>query len=234
MASPLIKQRSLVSQTIDLIRERISTRAWPIGHRLPAESVLAEELGVGRNTVREAVRVLSHSKVLDVRQGDGTFVRLAVDPAETIEQLNDSSFREQLELQCMLEAEAASLASQRRTEADIAELDRLLEQRGEYDTSTAFAEFMERDREFHHAIVRASHNGALLSLYEFFESTISGRLDEALKGTAYAEPGLDSHRQIVRAIDAQQPAIAAQTVRDTYVPLFEQLAAVEQGPQGNA
>src|SRR5690242_21268151 len=64
---------------IDKIRERIVSGAWGPGERLPKESELAAELGLSRNSLREAVRALSQLRVLEVRQGDGTYVS-SLDP----------------------------------------------------------------------------------------------------------------------------------------------------------
>ncbi|PRC57877.1 GntR family transcriptional regulator, partial [Mycobacterium sp. ITM-2017-0098] len=65
----------LVDQVIDQLRHTIASGEWPVGRRIPNETVLVESLGVGRNPVREAVRALAHAGLLDVRQGDGTYVR---------------------------------------------------------------------------------------------------------------------------------------------------------------
>ncbi|WP_163535701.1 FadR/GntR family transcriptional regulator, partial [Klebsiella pneumoniae] len=66
---PQAPRRSLVDSTIELIRGQIEGGAWKVGERIPREQELAEMLEVGRNTVREAIRVLSHGQVLEVRQG---------------------------------------------------------------------------------------------------------------------------------------------------------------------
>src|SRR3989441_5613163 len=65
---------SVTDDAIDKIRERIVSGAWSAGDRLPKESELAAELGLSRNSLREAVRALSQLRVLEVRQGDGTYV----------------------------------------------------------------------------------------------------------------------------------------------------------------
>lgn len=223
-----VKPRSLVAQTIDLFRERIKSGEWPLGHRLPTEGMLAEALEVGRNTVREAIRVLSHAGVLEVRQGDGTYVRLTIDPAETIAQLHAGSLREHLELQCMLEAEAAAYAAQRRNDGDIARLNALLMHRGEFDNAEPTADLMQRDRAFHLALVQAAHNSALLSLYLFFSATIDNRLQYRLGDTGYAEPGLAAHVVIVDAIKQSDAGAASHAVRAIYTPLFEQLKAIAE------
>jgi len=69
------RRSGLVDQVIDQLRQAIADGEWPVGQRIPAEPELVAALGVGRNTVREAVRALSHAGLLEVRQGDGTFVR---------------------------------------------------------------------------------------------------------------------------------------------------------------
>src|SRR4030081_3471868 len=65
---------SVTDDAIDKIRERIVSGAWGAGDRLPKESELAAELGLSRNSLREAVRALSPLRVLDVKQGDGGYV----------------------------------------------------------------------------------------------------------------------------------------------------------------
>lgn len=66
--SPLIK-RSLVDQALEQLRRRISDGVWPVGQRLPTEPELVAELGISRNTVREAMRVLAFSGLIEIRQG---------------------------------------------------------------------------------------------------------------------------------------------------------------------
>ena len=70
--SPLIK-RSLVDQALDQLRLRINQGIWTVGQRLPTEPELATELGISRNTVREAMRVLAFSGLIEIRQGDGSY-----------------------------------------------------------------------------------------------------------------------------------------------------------------
>ncbi|MFL6532108.1 MAG: FadR/GntR family transcriptional regulator, partial [Pseudomonas sp.] len=81
--SPLIK-RSLVDQALEQLRQRISDGVWAVGQRLPTEPELVAELGISRNTVREAMRVLAFSGLIEIRQGDGSYVRAVVDPLDTL------------------------------------------------------------------------------------------------------------------------------------------------------
>src|SRR5690242_18569716 len=65
----------LVDQVIAQLREQISSGEWPVGSKIPTEPDLVAALGVGRNTLREAVRALAHLGLLESRQGAGTYVR---------------------------------------------------------------------------------------------------------------------------------------------------------------
>lgn len=144
-----VDRRSLVASVIDVLRLKVRDGTWQVGSRIPPEIELAAGFGVGRNTVREAIRVLSHSGMLEVRQGDGTYVRRAVDPAETIQRINRSSLREHLEMQSILEAEAARFAARRRTDADIQVLKATVVLLGSRLPEEDFESFMRRDRAFH-------------------------------------------------------------------------------------
>lgn len=117
---PLIK-RSLVDQALEQLRLRITQGAWAIGQRLPTEPELAAELGISRNTVREAMRVLAFSGLIDVRQGDGSYLRAVADP-RICSRPCPSAPEHARETRQILEVEAVGLAALRRTEQDLKEL----------------------------------------------------------------------------------------------------------------
>ncbi|OTI02669.1 hypothetical protein CAZ07_35975, partial [Pseudomonas aeruginosa] len=94
--APLIK-RSLVDQALEQLRLRISQGVWAIGERLPTEPELSAVLGISRNTVREAMRVFAFSGLLEIRQGDGSYLRSMTDPLVTIRALSHCTL-EQLRL----------------------------------------------------------------------------------------------------------------------------------------
>ncbi|WP_347340841.1 FadR/GntR family transcriptional regulator [Rhodopseudomonas boonkerdii] len=218
-----IPRRSLVEATLDLIRARIEDGTWKVGDKLPREAELAEALQVGRNTVREAVRVLSHSNVLEVRQGDGTYVRLRTDPAETMRRIGRSGLRDHFELRAMLETEAARLAAQRRTDDDLAELNRLLGERGEIPTTGDLADFIDRDLAFHMGIAHAAHNTALEELYRYFAASVRSNIYTVLTERGLPEPDAAAHAKILAEISAANPERAAKAARDAIKPLIAKL-----------
>jgi DNA-binding FadR family transcriptional regulator len=166
-AVPLATTRrtGLVEQVIDQMRQAITTGEWAVGERIPTEPELVSVLGVGRNTVREAVRALAHAGLLEVRQGDGTFVRATSELSGAVRRLCGSQLREVLEVRRTLEVEGARLAASARTDAEIEELTALLAARDRALDERQWTQFVDIDAEFHLFVVRCSHNKLLAELY---------------------------------------------------------------------
>lgn len=158
------RRTGLVDQVIDQLRQSVTSGEWSLGQRIPNETVLVESLCVGRNTVREAVRALAHAGILEVRQGDGTYVRATSEVSGALRRLCGAELRDVLEVRRGLEVEGARLAAARHTAADVAEMRELLARRDALvagDTD----DFARADAEFHLAVVRSSHNVTLTELY---------------------------------------------------------------------
>ncbi|GAB3234910.1 FadR/GntR family transcriptional regulator [Mycolicibacterium hippocampi] len=159
------RRAGLVEQVIDQLRHAVTAGEWPVGQRIPNEAVLVESLGVGRNTVREAVRALAHAGILEVRQGDGTYVRATSEVSGALRRLCGAELRDVLQVRRGLEVEGTRLAAANRTEADLAELTALLARRDQCQAAGDTDEFARADAEFHLAVVRSSHNPMLTELY---------------------------------------------------------------------
>jgi DNA-binding FadR family transcriptional regulator len=159
------RRASLVDQVIDQMRRAISDGDWAVNHRIPPEPELVSALGVGRNTVREAVRALSHAGLLEVRQGDGTFVRATSEISGALRRMCGSELREVLEVRRVLEVEGARLAAINRTDAELDGLAEVLAERNAAVAERRFDKATDIDTRFHQAVVRASHNALLTELY---------------------------------------------------------------------
>jgi DNA-binding FadR family transcriptional regulator len=159
------RRAGLVDQVIEQLRTSVSSGEWPVGERIPNETVLVESIGVGRNTVREAVRALAHAGILDVRQGDGTYVRATSEVSGALRRLCGAELRDVLQVRRGLEVEGARLAAANRTDADVAELRALLARRDECLQDGRTDDFARADVEFHLAVVASSHNVMLTELY---------------------------------------------------------------------
>src|SRR5690625_2862093 len=110
--------------TLAYLRRQITTGAWPVGERIPIEPELTEILGVGRSTVREAVRSLASIGMLETLPGRGTFVRSATPTSSVLSEfLTAYTLEELLSYRRALEVEAAQQAALHRSEEDIAALE---------------------------------------------------------------------------------------------------------------
>ncbi|MDJ0344864.1 FadR/GntR family transcriptional regulator [Streptomyces sp. H10-C2] len=206
---PLPRQSTLADQVITRLRTQITSGEWPVGSRIPTEPELVEQLGVARNTVREAVRALAHNGLLDIRQGSGTYVRATSELAGVMHRrFADADPRHVAELRSALEASAAGLAAQRRTERDLLHLDALLERRERAWKSGDSAAFVDADATLHLAVVGASHNDVLVELYADFGEVLRAFLRADVGEELRPEDHLD-HARLVEAIRAGDSDAAA-------------------------
>lgn len=163
----MTRRTGLIDSTVQELRGRISSGEWPVGSRIPPEPQLVALLGVGRNTVREAVQSLVHAGLLERRQGSGTYVLSASELAASMgRQIADARQRDVVEVRRALEAEAARLASRRRTALDAAALMDRRDERAAAYLSADLDAMVATDLALHRTIVRAAANPVLLSLYE--------------------------------------------------------------------
>jgi DNA-binding FadR family transcriptional regulator len=201
--SPLIK-RSLVDQALDQLRQRISDGVWVVGQKLPTEPELVAELGISRNTVREAMRVLAFSGLIEIRQGDGSYVRATVDPLDTLKVLSRCSLEQARETRHILEVEAIGLAALRRTDDDLRALRQALETSGEHYHGD-LEHYIACDLVFHRLLVDAAHNPALSELYRYFSSVIGAQLRQSLNIVPRHQHVFDLHGEILDAVERQDP-----------------------------
>lgn len=156
--------------TLAYLRRHITTGAWPVGSRIPIEPELAEQIGVGRSTVREAVRSLASIGMLETLPGRGTFVRSAA-PTSTLlnEFLNDFTLEEILSYRRALEIEAAQQASLHRTDEDLEALEQaIVEEKGCTRCPVlmgAAGESSAFDSKFHRLLFDSAKNRLLAALY---------------------------------------------------------------------
>lgn len=192
------------------------------GSRLPVEDQLALELGVGRSTVREAVKILSSKGLLDVAPKRGTTVRSSskwhqLDPDMIAWRLSGGEDAEEFlnylaEIRAMVEPFVAEQAARRRSEADVERISAALRDMNQAAVDSPGA--VEADIAFHFAVVVAAGNPLLLQLTNFLEPALRRSFDvHALSiEPAYLE-NLELHQQILNAIARSQPRKAADASR---------------------
>ncbi|GBQ89962.1 GntR family transcriptional regulator [Asaia krungthepensis NRIC 0535] len=212
------RRQSLVDSALGALREQIASGVWPVGSRIPIEGELAELLQVGRNTVREAIRVLSHAGILEVRQGNGTYVR-ALEGSDLMPRMLDkTSPQDHVELLTMLEIEAVRLAAIRRTASDLKRIKAGLDAREERHECKSVNVFLDHDVPFYTAIAEASHNSALSQLYTYFLGTArefarSGAVENSDQGATQS-----LHHDLYDAIKSSDPIQAVRLAQALLTP----------------
>jgi GntR family transcriptional repressor for pyruvate dehydrogenase complex len=203
---------SLTDDAIVKIKQMITSGELRPGDRLPRESDLAERLGLSRNSLREAVRALSLIHVLDVRQGDGTYVT-SLEPSLLLDAMafvvdfhRDDTVLQFFEVRRILEPAAAAMAASAMTDEDIRSLRKLLDDLGPRPT---VEQLVANDIEFHRRIAAGSGNQVLCSLIEGLSGpTQRARIWRGLTQKDAVTRTLDEHRLIYDAIADRQPDIA--------------------------
>ncbi|KIZ18885.1 FadR/GntR family transcriptional regulator [Streptomyces natalensis] len=218
---------SLVETATDEIRDQIVTGVWPVGSRIPPESALSEALGVSRASVREAVRSLVHSGLLEPRQGDGTFVISDDDSAvalrrrlERAELTHVTQIRQGLDV-------VARQAAKHRTDAQLAGIEAALVRRKAALAAQDADAFTAADADFHILVADAGANPVLADIYRSLSAALREELRRAAcLDTATAAP-TDPHSRLADAIRDRDPQAAVDAavvllaghVRDLALPL---------------
>ncbi|GIF65575.1 GntR family transcriptional regulator [Asanoa ishikariensis] len=203
---------ALTDEAIDKIKGMIMSGELGPGDRLPKEADLAERLGLSRNSLREAVRALSMIRVLDVRQGDGTYVtslspHLLLDALSFVVDFHqDDTVLQFLEVRRVLEPAAAALAAERMLDEDIDKLRLILEDLGDEPTIEAL---VANDIEFHRQIAVGTDNAVLASLVDGLSGpTMRARIWRGLTQEGAAARTREQHQAIVEAIAGREPDLA--------------------------
>ena len=194
------------------IRDLITSGTLAPGSRLPPEHELAAQLGLSRNTAREAVRALVTTRVLDVRRGDGTYVTsltpdlLLEGVGAAVELMRDDGVLEVLEVRRYLEPAATALAASRIDDAGLADLRTTIGRMGE---ATDDEQFVAHDAEFHARVADASGNGTLASLLAGLSSrTLRVRVLRAMTGADAVQSTIAQHEAIYAALADGDPNLA--------------------------
>ncbi len=227
---PLVttKRTGLVDQVIEQMRELVSSGEWPLDQRIPPESELVNALGVGRNTVREAVRALAHAGLFEVRQGDGTFVRATSELSGAVRRLCGTELRQVLEVRRALEVESARLAATARTDDDIRRLQTVLEARDDAMRDRERDRAVATDTAFHLQLVEASHNAVLIELYQGISEAVASSVATTFD-SEYGQKHHFSHTELFEAVRDRDPARAAAEAGGFLEELLSQIG----GPSGD-
>lgn len=198
--------------TLAYLRSQITNGNWNVGELIPKEPELMTLIGVGKSTVREAVRALATLGILQTVPGVGTFVRARTAVSTLLTDfLSDHDLKEVLVYRRSLEIEAAQTAAVNRTEAQLQVLRTSYEQSlraGEHDTERCNDNL--RDGSFHQLIVKASGSQLLYDLYSGVMEVLNAAAQRGLVflGTS-RELMLEDHGAVLQALEARDVRHAA-------------------------
>lgn len=175
-----IKTRKIYEEIVEQIRELVARGELKPGDRLPSERDLVERLKVSRASIREALSALELMGLLEVRSGEGTFVRKlrsesVVAPLAWMLTMEKGTVLELLEIRKILEVQAVGMAAERAEAEDIRELSAALD-RLQDDLNSPTSDGSS-DHRFHYAITRATKNKIMIRLMD----TISDLMKYSLK-----------------------------------------------------
>jgi GntR family transcriptional repressor for pyruvate dehydrogenase complex len=193
--------RKIARQLSDLI----AAGEFTPGQRLPSERDLAQQLGVSRPSVREALIALEIEGKVEVRVGAGVFV---IGPrataASTLDEEGEGPF-ELLSARSAVEGETAALAARQATPAEVAEIRAAVEELARLGIADPQNDAV--DRKFHLAIARATHNGALVwvvqMLWDEGRGTMWRRMEKHFQTPALRQATIRDHKAIFKAIEAR-------------------------------
>ncbi len=205
-----IRREPLATEIARRLVEFILSGQVEPGTRMPSERALAEAFGVGRSAMREALKALSLIGLVEVRQGDGTYLRKA-DSAllpELIEWgllLGEQRTMDLVEARQEIEVVIAGLAARRRTAADLADLRSIL---ARMDAAPTVAAFVDADVQFHLRLADACGNSALRDIHASVQALLRTWITRVLTASGDTVPSYEEHVPIVAAVDAQDAPAA--------------------------
>lgn len=215
-----IANQRIYEQIVGQISQMLKSQVLRPGDRLPPERQLAEEFGVSRTAVREALSALCLAGLLEVRAGEGTFIRSVseeglVAPLALLLSIEQDQvlLRELIEVRIALEAESAALAAERWEPDDMEAIEAAMREM-EQDPFDGNAG-AEADWRFHQAIASASGNGIILQIMRMFRESLAGAVKHYRTQLISRSPDqrnviLNEHREIMEAIRSRDPEHAKQ------------------------
>lgn len=222
--------RKLYQQVAAEIGEGIVSGRYPRGQRLPSERDLAEEFGVSRPTIREAMLALEIRGMVEARHGSGVYVTENPPVQVAAPELDIGAF-ELTEARALFEGEAAALAATIITGEELERLEEILVDMVE-ENAEGGGKGEQADRRFHVAIAEATRNAAIVSVVEnLWDARYRSPLCRHMLDRARAmgvQPRIDEHRRLLDALRTRDPQQARRAMREHLEHVIEALLAATE------
>ncbi len=216
-----IKAKRIYEEIVEQIKQLMAGGELNPGDKLPAERELSERLQVSRASVREAIRALEMMGFVEIRPGDGTFVRDTntddiIQPLAMFLAVEKSSLFEMFEIRRIFETATASLAAERGTDEEIAQIRNTLDNMIDSFNIKDSERGDEYDTAFHADIAEATHNALLIRLFRTISEDFSKSISVSRRQIYLDEDNprniIDQHIRIYEAIKSRNPQLAAQAM----------------------
>ncbi|HEY6100193.1 MAG TPA: FadR/GntR family transcriptional regulator [Anaeromyxobacter sp.] len=218
------------------LHRQVEEGALRPGDKLPSERKLAERFGIGRSSVRDAIRILEVRGVVKPRQGGGTVVQafssdvLVAELASTLVRKR-ALVQELMEVRCMIEPPLAARAAAHASSGQIEHLEEIL--RRQRDKVSRGEMAVEEDSQFHSEIARAAGNPVMLAVLDTLVSLLTETRRRFLHDEERARTSLTGHRLVLRAIRRREPSAAEAAMRK-HIRSVEAIIMKARGAQGPA
>src|ERR1700733_10915879 len=206
MIQGMINRKSLAEEVASNLQEQITKGGYKLNEKLPIEAELMHTYGVGRATVREAVKILVNSGFLRVQQGIGTFVEENSGFNEPLSQRMKRADQKSIaEVRQILEMKIAEKAATNRTGNDISKLEHFLSKRTKAVEKNLVEEAVEAHISFHLVLADASKNDVLAGLYKQFLLQLKMQLLENLEDTSFFKDKREQYQNLLDGVLRQDP-----------------------------
>ncbi len=214
--------RKVYRKVVNRVQQQILSGELKPGDKLPTERDMAERLGVGRNSVREAMRALEIIGITESRQGGGNYIRTGsgglFEPLSMMVKMNNCPFADVIEFRRMLETETAVLAAKRITPERSSRLRNVMK---EMSGQLSEKRILELDKEFHFMLAEFSDNFLFTTFYHaisrIFETFIQdARQVVMLRNTENQEKLFQLHCAVCEAVAQGNPNAAAKAVENHF------------------
>ncbi|MBL0742682.1 FadR/GntR family transcriptional regulator [Chryseolinea lacunae] len=203
-------RKSLSDEVAARLQEKISLGHYKAGDKLPIEPELMKTFGVGRSTIREAIKVLANAGFLNVRQGLGTFVEAEAGSNEPFDKrLKRARMQEVDDVREVLELKIAAKAALNRTEKDLRTIEKHLTRRKKAATEGDLEACVEADVQFHISVAEATKNQILADLYRVISVHLKKGFMRLYKNTDAFKGSQPLHEKLLKAIAAQNTSQAS-------------------------
>jgi len=222
-----VKVQRLYLQVADQLMELIGQGTPAPGERLPSERDLAEQFGVSRPTIREAMIALEIAGLVEIRSGSGVYVVETAGNSLPVAQDQGPGPFEILEARRLIEGEACALAAERLSDEQLSELEALLKEMEQENLQQNATE--KADEKFHCLIADAAGNSAISATVNWLwqlrnESVISTHFHQRVREEG-SRPIIADHRKILAALKEGDPAAARSAMRKHLQRVIDTLLA---------